>query len=198
MRNLTSAMQSAITESIIRPVFLVQLEFGTSIVLRLNDRAADISWNSETWLGNGWLKPIRAFDESSEIRATGCEITLSGTITELLAYSLTDARLSNKGKVWLGLLDSSDTIISDPYQIFVGRLDVPTITTNETEMTLTLAYESELRGLERANEFRFTDQAQKAIYSDDKGFEYVSSVEKWDGYWGKPERPKWARFRRSR
>lgn len=198
MRSLSAGMQTAITESSLRPVFFVRLEFGASLVVYLNDRAANITWDGQTWLGNGWLRPIKAIDESSEIKATGCEITLTGALAELRAFALAEARLSNKGNVWLGLLDNTDALISEPYLIFSGTLDVPTITTNQSEMTLSLAYESDLRGLERPNEFRFSDQSQKAIYSDDKGFEYTSVVEDWNGYWGKPERPKWPNFRRRR
>lgn len=198
MRDLTSGMQTAIAQSVIRPVFLVSLEFGASTTLYLNDRARNISWNGQTWLGNGWLRPIKAVQEVGEVRAVGCEINVTGAVSELLAYSLNDARLSNRGKVWLGLLDENETLIADPYQLFSGRLDVPTIQATESEISLTLAYENELRGLDRQNEFRFTDQSQKAIYPDDKGFEYVTTVEKWDGYWGVSERPKWVKFKRTR
>jgi hypothetical protein len=198
MRNLTVGMQSAISQQTVRPVFLVSLEFGASTVVYLNDRTFDITWGGHTYLGNGWLRPLKTVEETSDVKAVGCEITLNGTIAELLSYALVDARISNRGRVWLGMLDSTNSLIADPYQIFAGKLDIPTIQVDETTITLTLAYESDLRGLERPNEFRFTDQSQKALYSDDKGFEYVVTVEKWDGYWGKPERPKWIKFKRSK
>lgn len=198
MRALSVGMQTAIAQATIRPVFLVSIEFGDSTVLYLNDRSFDITWDSKTWEGNGWLRPLKTIDETSDVKAVGCEITLSGTITQLLSYSLTDATLKNKGKIWLGLLDENNALVTSPYQIFSGKLDVPRIDITETEMTLSLAYESDLRGLERPNEFRFTDQSQKELYATDKGFEYVASVEKWDGYWGKPERPKWIKFKRSK
>jgi len=198
MRNLSVGMQTAITQATLRPVFFVSIEFGNSTVLYLNDRSFDISWDSKTWEGNGWLRPIKAIDETSDVKAVGCEITLSGTITQLVSYTLTSARLKNKGKIWLGLLDESNALIADPYQIFSGKLDFPRIDITETEMTVTLAYESDLRGLERANEFRFTDQSQKELFAGDKGFSYVASVEKWDGYWGKPESARWVKFRRSK
>ena len=144
------------------------------------------------------MRPIKAIDETSDVKAVGCEITLSGTITQLVSYTLTSARLKNRGKIWLGLLDENNALIADPYLIFSGKLDFPKIDITETEMTVTLAYESDLRGLERANEFRFTDQSQKELFAGDKGFAYVASVEKWDGYWGKPESARWVKFRRSK
>lgn len=196
MRSLSAGVRTAIAASVIRPAYLVSLEFGVTTVLYLSDRARSISWNSKTWQGNGWLRPIRTFQETSEVRATGCEITLTGDVTEIVALCLNDARLSNKGTVYLGFLDANEDLIADPYLVFRGTLDVPTIVNNGGELTITLSYESELRGLDRQNEFRYTDQSQQAIYPGDKGFEYVPLMEKWDGFWGKPERPKWLRRKR--
>lgn len=198
MRNLSAGMQTAIAQATIRPVFLVSIEFGDSTVLYLNDRSFDISWDGKTWEGNGWLRPIKAIDETTEVRAVGCEITLSGTITQLISYTLTSARLKNKGKIWLGMLDENNALIATPYQLFAGKLDFPRIEINENDMSVLLAYESDLRGLERPNEFRYTDQSQKELYPSDKGFEYASSIDKWDGYWGKPETPRWTRYKRKK
>ena len=199
MRAISTEMQVAITGTHLRPVYFVQLDLG-STVLCLTDRSFNLSWDGKTWLGNGWLRPIRAIEETSEVKAVGCEIELSGTISNLITLVLNDAKLKNKGKVWLGLLDESQSpqVLPDPYQIFSGKLDVPVISSTETEITLTLSYESDLRGLNRPNEFRFTDQAQKAIYPSDKGFEYVVTMETWDGYWGRPEKPSWLEFKRTK
>lgn len=199
MRGISTEMQVAITGDHLRPVYFVQLDLG-STVLYLTDRSFNLTWDGKTWLGNGWLRPIRSIEETSEVKAVGCEIVLAGTISSLIALALSDVRLKNKAKVWLGLLNIGDTpeVLPDPYQIFSGKLDVPVISTSETEITLTLNYESDLRGLNRPNEFRFTDQAQKAIYPSDKGFEYVVTMETWDGYWGKPEKPSWLEFKRTK
>lgn len=197
MRSLTAGMQSAISATVIRPVYLVRLEFGASTVIYLNDTGNNISWSGQTWLGNGWLQPVKSVQETPDVKATGCEITLMGTITQLVTYALTDARIGNGCEVYLGLLDANQALIADPYLLFKGKLDVPTITQSDDEFTITISYESELRGLFRKNEFRYTDEAQKALFSGDRGFQYQSTMETWDGYWGKPERPKWFTRKRS-
>jgi len=197
MRNISGSVETAIESEVLRPVYLVALEFGGSTVLNLNDRGRDITWDSRTWLGNGWLRPIRSVQETPEIKATGCEITLAGEISQLLAAALNEVRLSNKGTVYLGFLNSSDALISDPYLLFRGNLDVPTITTSGREVELVLTFESELRGLFRQKEFRYTDQSQQAFFPGDKGFQYVAAIENWSGFWGKAQRPSWVVMKRN-
>lgn len=197
MRDITGNIETAIESEVLRPVYLVALEFGTSTIVNLNDRARDITWDSRTWLGNGWLRPIRSIQETPEIKATGCEVTLTGEISQLVAAALNDVRLSNKGTVYLGFLNSSDALIADPYLLFKGNLDVPTISTSGREVELTLSFESELRGLFRQKEFRYTDQAQQGFFPGDKGFQYVALIENWNGFWGKAQRPTWVVQKRS-
>lgn len=196
MRTLTTAFKNALNTDTLRPIYLVHLEFGASTNIYLNDRAANFTWDSKTWLGSGFLRPIRSIEEAGELRAVGCEITLTGAVAELVALSLNEARLSNKGRVYLGLLNSDEAIIDTPYLLFAGYLDVPVITYNETEVTLSLQYENDLMNLRNAGEFRYTEQSQRAIYGDDLGFQYVPLMESWNGYWGKAERPKWLKPKR--
>lgn len=191
MRDISAAMETALESATLRPVYLVALEFGTSTVVYLNDRARNITWDSKTWLGNGWLRPIRSIEETPEVKATGCEITLTGEITSLIALVLNDARLSNYGTVYLGFLNDADTLIVNPYLIFKGALNVPTISTQGREIELVLSYESELRGLFRQKEFRYTDQSQQAFFAGDKGFQYTGLIENWNGFWGKAQKPTW-------
>lgn len=195
MRTLTVGVQNAIAEAVIRPVYFVRLEFGVSTVLYLTDRGANITWNFQTWLGNGWLQPIKTIEETADVKAVGCEITLNGSIPELITHALSDARLSNRGKVWLGFLDSSGALIADPLLVFSGFLDMPRLESDGGEQTIKLSYENELRGLMRSTEFRYTDQAQQSLFPGDKGFKYCEAMETWDGYWGKPEKPTWLKRR---
>lgn len=189
-------MSAAIGNTTLRPAYFMELEFGDT-VLHLTDRGRDIDWDSVTWRGAGWVLPLRTIEELDEVVATGCEVTLSGNVASIVALSLVDAKLSNTAKIWFGLLDGTDAVIETPLLIFAGKLDIPTITQNGSEILVTLSYESELRGLLRPNEFRYTTQNQQAFFPGDKGFDYVPLMETWDGYWGKPERPKWLRKKRA-
>lgn len=65
-------------------------------------------------------------------------------------------------------------IVADPYLAFEGRLDVPTIQKGERPV-VTIAYESRLRDLERANELRMTDQDHQRLFQGDRFFSRVPS-----------------------
>lgn len=197
MRGLSNDVKTALTQRNIRPVTFVRLEFGASTIVRLTDLGRDITWDSQTWIGNGALKPIRSILETADVRPLQCEVQIVGEITQFISYALNDARYSNKVKIWLGFLDATNQLIADPYLMFSGRLDVPRITANGRETIVSLAYESDLKLLNRNNEFRFTNESQRAIYSDDAGFQYVELMESWDGYWGVPEKPKWLKRKRN-
>jgi hypothetical protein len=194
-RTLTAGMQTAIAQSTIRPIYFAELEFESQTI-RLTSATRDITWDSETWLGNGWLKPLNAIDESAQLRATGCQVILSGLPSSLIAVVLGQSIISKKGTIWLGLLDSSMAIITDPYLIFKGYLDVPEIDDSHEDGTVALNYESDLISLDRPVEYRYSDQAHQALFAGDLGFQYTPQMEDWNGFWGKAERVKWKKRRR--
>jgi hypothetical protein len=187
-RGLTSGLSTALDSTSVRPVLLVEMEFSGS-TLRISDQDRNISWNSQTWLGNGLLRPIQNIDESAELRGTGAQITLSGADSALLATVLTGSQQSKKGRIWLGALDSSFSIIADPYKVFEGFLDVPEITDSGKGSTIILTYESELTILDRASEIRFTDETQQSFYPGDKGFNFINQAARARPFWGKPSPP---------
>ena len=123
--------------------------------------------------------------ETSEIRADGFSIQLSSVPPEIVALTLSDARQNEYGSLWLGFLGDSNVILGEPYLMAKGRLDVPEILEGGDTSTLTLSYESLLLQLGRAKENRYTDQGQKLYYPGDRGFEYVTTLQEWRGFWGK-------------
>lgn len=81
---------------------------------------------------------------------------------------------------------SGGGIIADPKIIFRGRLDVGGIDDqNPEEPTLFINYENELIDLERAQEWRFTDQHQKQLYPSDRAFEFVAGLVDAEVIWGR-------------
>ena len=197
MRNLSAAMITAAADSILRPVYFVELQFP-SAPLYLTDLGSNMAWDSRLWLGNGWLRPVKSVDESPDIRATGAEITLCGCDSQIVALAMNESRQTNKGRVWLGFLDENENLIASPYMVFSGNLDTTTIQQSDSDFLVTLKFESDLMGLNRQKEFRYTDESQKALFPGDRGFQYVALMEDWDGYWGKPEKPKWYTQKRKR
>jgi len=176
---------------------LVSIGF-TSTTIRLNSLMRDISWDGNTYLGNGWLKPIRAINETPEVRAVGVEIPLVGVSPTLISLALLNVDQNLDANVWLGALDASGALVSDPLLLFKGKVDSTVIEDRASNPTVTVLCETYLARLNRPQNFRYTNENQRALFAGDRGFEYTPKLEDWNGFWGKAERPKSIRRKRER
>lgn len=189
-RNLTVDMVTELGQQVIRPILLFKGEFLTNTI-RLWTGIGDLTWDSSTWLGNGWLQFPQGGEESIELNPSGLTINLMGVPQAILSIVLNQGNSNSNGTLYLGLLDSSGAVIADPYKIFVGKLDTTTIAENSDSTEVMIAYESKFIDFERSKEFRYTQESQKIFYPSDKGFEYVPALQDWTGYWGgEKQKPK--------
>lgn len=183
-RNLTGALQAELAKQSLAPIVLVQAQF-TSGTIYVWSGVGSVSWNGQTWLGVGSLGSISMVSESTEVEAQGIVIGLSGIPSDLIAKVLGECRPNAPVKVWLGAVDSAGAVIVDPYQSFSGRMDVPEIEEGAETSSISIHVENRLIDLGRARERRWTHEDQKIDYPTDKGFEYVASLQEWNGLWGK-------------
>lgn len=188
-RNITSEMVDEFVASTVRPFFLFEGIFASS-TLRLCDGYSDLSWDSQTWLGNGWLQGFSDFGEGNEIKATGVDVLLSGVPAAMISLLLTEARHSNRGSIWVGCFDSNRDIVADPYLLFEGALSAPRIDDSSDKSQVVLSYENDLIMLARSKELRYNAESQAALFPGDRGFEYVAAIQQWKGFWGNKEKPK--------
>ena len=183
-RNLSAGFIAAATSSSCKPIFFFEAVL-TGLTLRLWSGIGDLSWDSKTWLGNGWIQEFPAVQESTDLGSTGMDVTLAGVPEALISTVLNNAQQNSVGRLWIGFLDSSDAVIADPYLAFEGKLDIPTIDNQTAGPTITFAYESTLVDLDSSKEYRYTPESQKIFAPNDKGFGYVASIAKgWKGQWG--------------
>jgi hypothetical protein len=190
-RGLTGSMITELTATTVRPFYLFSAEFNVS-TLRLASTPFDISWSSQTWLGNGWFNGLSSVRETEDVESSGIEVSLSGIPSSLVALVLSEARQNKRGKIYLGFFNSSGAIIADPFILWEGGLDVPKITDRPPPQSplVSLSYVSDLARLRRTYELRYTDAMQKQLYSGDRGFEFVAKLREWSGYWGKKTKAK--------
>lgn len=198
-RALTSGMQtelSKVSPNRIHPFFLFEGVFASS-TLRLWDGIGDLSWNSQTWLGNGWLKGFSDVKESGVVRANGLDVLLSGVPQALVSLILTEARHTCRATLRLGCFDDSGAIVADPYILFEGGLSSPRITDSGDSSEVTLSYEDDLVILQKSSDLRWNDASQRSLFPDDRGFEYIPALQSWTGFWGNKTKPKVAKDKKS-
>lgn len=184
MRDVTEAFIAELTAGSKAPILFYEGEFATGTV-RMWTGFGTITWDSKTWTGAGNLGGVSDIQETGDVQANGVTLSLSGIPSEMIALALDDARQGLPGKIWLGFMAADGSVVADPDVVFAGRLDVPQVDDGATTCTISISYENRLRDLDRAREYRYTDESQKIFYPTDKGFEFVPSLQEWSGVWGK-------------
>lgn len=173
-RSLTSGMITELTGVLLRPIILVEIEF-TSGFVRVWTGIGDLTWDSKTWTGVGDLGRISAVQESGDLSAAGMTVTLSGIPQAMVDRVLSETRQGKPFNVWLGMLDSSDAVIADPYLIFGGLTDISFIDEGAKTATVGVTGENKLLDRLRIIVWFYTSESQTFHFPGDKGFDFVPS-----------------------
>ena len=182
---MTPAMESALAETEKFPVLFLEGEFASGTV-RMSTLYQDVEWNGETWTGAGQFVGIGDVVESEAIQAEAVVVSFSGVPVELVSLAINDVRQNLPGRCWLGLLQPDGTLIGDPIQLFEARLNVPEIIDGGGTCTIQITYDGYLVDLTRPRRILYTDEAQRALYPDDRGLEYIAAIQGQEIVWGRP------------
>lgn len=183
-RALTAGMLAAMATGVLRPLILYEGEFSGGTV-RLFTGYGTLDWNGNTFTGSGQMLNITAIQEVSGLQAINFTVSLNGELPSLIALALGQVRRGKSGSVWLGLLDSSNALIADPFLCFKGRADRPDIVPDPSHTVISVAYESRLIDASRRRERRYTSEDQQIDYPDDKGFDFVPALQDAQFTWGR-------------
>ena len=136
------------------------------------------------WTGMGDMASMSEVEETTELRATGMEFSLTGVPTTLGNRSLIDylefhTKTGGEVEAFIGIFDRSTyTIIPDAKQIFSGSIDAPVIRLSGAEFSVTIAAEGPLAGMNMTPGQRLNDETQRALFPGDRGFEFVTAIQK--------------------
>ena len=181
MRNLSTAMLSALTAQVLYPAILVDLTFTTGTV-HLWTGIGPITANSNTYQGVGTLGKIGNITETTSTMATGTTVTLSGIDPTLYADCMTEIQTGQPANIWLAMLSGTTAI--DTTLLFSGLIDAPQISESADDVTITLALETKLSNLQRAGRKLWTPTEQRRVYPHDSGFDFVPILADEANVWG--------------
>ena len=184
-RTLSTEMQAVATAELVRPIYLVKMEF-TSGNLFLWSGLGSLVYSGDTYVGTGDLMAISPIKESEELTANGVTFTVSGVKESLIQKARDEPYQGRKITLYLGAFDENADIISSPVVLFSGFMDVMTISDSGETSTITIAAENKLISFDRSSIRRFTAEDQKIDYPTDKGFEFVSKISQQEIIWGRP------------
>jgi hypothetical protein len=189
MRSLDSDFITELTSAQVRPVTFFRWVLNSSTI-RLWTGQQDISWDSQTWLGNGWFRGVGSIKEVGSIEAAGVQINLTGVPQSLISTVLSEARQGAEVAIYFGFLNSAGAVVASPTEAFIGRFDDCELVDDPQSPSITISAESILIDLDKAKEILFTHEEQKINFPDDLGLQYVNSIQDNKWYWGRKARKK--------
>jgi len=188
-RTLTTAMSNALVADVVRPFYLVSMNFDsgeTTSNLHIWTGLGDLTFESVSYTGLGDLLSISPVEETSDISAKGISVSLTGIKDQFLDVALTHEYQGRPITVRLGAFDDTGSLIADPAIIFSGFMDTMIIAESGEYSTITVSAENKLIAFERTRVRRYTAEDQKIDYPTDKGFEFVTSIVEKEILWGRP------------
>lgn len=185
-RSIGSTFLSQLNSSQLRPFYAIKMNFTSGTVL-LNSTYNNLIIGGNTYLASGHILSISPISEVSDTRAVGISISLNSTDTSLLSAGLTEDANGMVVEVYFGLLtttNNADAVVDTPYKIFEGFIDSMVLNEGAEVSTLKFSIENKLIALERPIDRRFTDQDQQELFPNDKGCEFVTSLQDKSVAWG--------------
>ena len=203
-RNLTPEMQTEFEGQTISPALLVEFEFD-SATLRMWTGVGDLEYLEEIYTGGGNLIGISAIEETQELEAKGLVFELTGIPQNLIATALTEKTRGRPCRLYIASVSTTrvvatedggtvltedggavlleNQLVDSPYRIFTGLMDVLELEDTGQTATFRLSAESTLITGQRNKVKRYTDEEQKKLYPDDRGLEFINSLQDKEVEW---------------
>lgn len=199
MKSLSTAFLAQLTLPQVQPVFFVEIAFENETIYVWSGLGpftpAGPATNplstfpyGTTFIGLGWLGRLSALPQTSKIQAQNITLALSGIPAELVTDAIYDVQMTGTATVWFGFMNGEGVLLAaaDPFQMFQGALDVPSITDSGDTCTISITCENPLISLNLAPNRRFDDVDQQSDYPGDLGMSFVDDLENLQLYWPAP------------
>lgn len=184
-RNATGAVQAEWAKEVCRPVHLLEVDFNP--VIYLTDAGINLDWNGHLYLASQFLG-FSGINETSQVLANTCTVTLSGVDQAVVAILLQESYLNRRLRIRTAVLNEALAVIADPVLVFDGRMNRPAINVDPDSGAVTCSVEgtSIWSDFERRRGRHTNDAEQQSIFAGDKGFAQVSVLPD-NIFWGIPQ-----------
>ena len=182
-RAIDTSLLAALTTSNVQPFFAVELLFDTDplrIWTGFTDRTINVQGTDQVFTGSGSLLNIDGLDEVKDLSAKSVTLSISGITSDALAYALTEPYQRRTCRIYLGEM-TDDAVV----EIFTGKMDTMKLEDTGETSNISLTVESNLVELERASNWRYTNENHQSRYDGDTFFSYVQSIQDQSVAWGR-------------
>lgn len=209
-RTLSGGVSGNLEDDVLFPFFAAELNFDDGNDLRLWTGQGTLRYNGVDWFGTGSLLDISSVEETTQIAARGASLTLSGVPSEVISLALSQPYQGRTCKMFFGMfqrgyiarqeyavqaesyilkqdggkiiLETNKTSLTE---VFSGYMDQMSIEEHPDYATIELKVENKLIDLERRRVARYTSEYQRSRFPNDKGFDFVESLQDLKLNWGR-------------
>ena len=190
---LTPQMRAALEAT--DPLCVALLEINLpDYDLRLIDGASEVPWGDKLFVGRD---PVYGVWSASDAFGDGIGDQVPAMGFTLLPAAIEDAgRLTapnvqtSRTRVWFGVIDkTTGGLIPNPYQLFEGEMDQPTLTVGKGVLELEYTVASAFERLFLSDEGnRLSDSFHQLRWPGERGLEYMTGLVR-QIIWGPGDRP---------
>lgn len=176
-RGLTTEIQAAIAAGTVRPVYLAFFDFD-GYSLRTWTGEGDVSYDSQTWSGNGVVNRWPIITESVDLVANNITLELSGNFGYGVDIADPTKYRARSCEIYVGFLDANGDLPStNVVKLFSGRMAQIGFVEDGENDAYSVTVESRLVDLQKAKVSRYTHQSQLQRFPGDMGLEYAANAQ---------------------
>lgn len=177
-RTLPTGLTSVLGDKELDVYYAVEFNF-TSSPIRIWTGYGDKTIYTNTYTGSGDLMSISGLEEVADLSAKSITIGLSAISSSIVSLALQEPYQNRECTVYLGINDLA------PLEVFSGYMNTMNITDEGETSSIQLTVDSKLVRLERASNWRYTNENHKARYPNDTFFSYVTDLQDKQVVWGR-------------
>ena len=185
-RSLTSAVKTELATNDIRPVPLITLGFGTPV--NITDCSfsltSSVSGSSVTYNASDFILGISNHTEETDITKSSVSLVLSGADQTFISTVLGENVVNDSVDIFRGFLDDSNSLISDPFLLYRGKIDSFDIAETDKNSQVNLSIVSNWADFEKKNGRKTNNTSQQRFFSGDVGMDFSSQTVQ-DIKWGR-------------
>jgi len=173
-RGLTTAVNNELATDKLNPVTLVYLNVSTG--LRFTDHYKDLTYDSNTYSASSLFLKVSEVSESSEVEITNIALEFTGADQTIISLFLSNEYMDRDVEVYKGFLNSTQSLIADPFLLFKGRIESFSLEEDANSSTLSISIASHWSDFERIQGRKTNTNSQQLHFSGDVGFDYASQT----------------------
>jgi len=181
-RGLTTAVNNELATDALNPVTLVYINVGSG--LRFTDHYKDLTYDSNTYTASSLFLKVSEVSESSEVEITNIALEFTGADQSIISLFLSSEYMDRDVEIYKGFLDTTQTLIADPFLLFKGRVESFNIDESLESSDVKVIATSHWSDFDKIKGRKTNTGSQQLYFTGDLGFDYASQTVQ-DIKWGR-------------